>query len=796
MTLLSRGITSSQGPSSLDNVITKLQKDQQTVENQISTFNNNLYGVKSSMNYVGEKGKSVLQTYNSQIESLMEQYAADPSQEIKTQISELVVQAKDFANKATAERQVGVEQLNDIVANPQNYDISVEEARRIFAERYDTPLETTFDPQTKEILIRGQEGPIRLGAYGQYNGEDPFFVPKKSDMEVIKPSGEWASQNKDLFDLKSSTLQSDVQSSFVKSARYDDKLASTAVYNYLLDVEKMNLSSMSETGVSKAVQDVMNDPERLNAALEHQGNIEAQKLGGYVTSVNDKAMNEEWDKVFTGGVNDLDEEPSYEAYSIDNGMTGTASKGVAPNAGVFDTYDLKTPVDGSLVTSLGEDARITSFNVDEIGRFHVIEEVIEVDGDGNEIIVEKEKVYEAGSDVYRSLKNIIPAQVRAKMQGNSQRRAGEYKSQMSNQRFQQAQQRTQERQRREQEEQTALTKEAEEKAESTRAESDARTEEQKAADVSKVVSDVGLNSPASDRQTQGVFDATTYGGQPTIRKISEILVEKGFTPEQISQTLKSDTYGRMLEDKGLSPESSSLRRAASGIADSVFGWAGYKSGMQENIEKMAGVAEEAMMRDSMRANITQGAREGARDSEKPSEDIQLMIPKDRKAKAQNYEVIRNVAREEGLPFPEAVAAQFAMESAYGEKLPAKNNFFGIKYTPRMQRIYEEKGINTSQGSEVTTSEFYDGQTESRIQDTFFNFETPRDAIKAYKIFIEENPRYKSALESDSTETYLRRLKSAGYATDPDYDKKLIQVVNDNERIVQDFDNGQGKETAR
>lgn len=761
MTLLSKGIGNTDGIGALDKLITKLEADKKSVENNVDTFNNNLYGVKSSMNYVGEKGKSILQSYNNTIESLMGQYASNPSKELETKISELVVQAKDFANKAVAERQVGLEQLNAIVANPEQYDMTVEEARRMFTERYDTPVQATFDLEKNEMFLKSESGATRLGAYGQYNGEDPFYIAKRSEMQTIKPVGEWANANKDLFDLNSKTYKQDVVDSFVKTARYDDQLASTAVYNYLSGVEKMNIGSMSETAVSKAVQDVINDPDRFNEALKYHGELEAGKLNAYSTSEANKKFKDSWDSTFTGGVNTL-EETRTEYLSAPE--FGTVTEAVSPNAGVIKTYDLKAPIDNSLVTVMPENKRVVSFNVGADGRFYVQEEVIELDEDsGKEYIRVVENSYAAGSDMYESLKNIIPADVRKRLFDESTANANAISERRNRDRFENARRNT-ERAKEQTPKEGPLTK--------------SMTEDQKAVEAANVVAEIGLNSPVSAPQTQGAFDATTYGGQPIVRDIAERLTDKGYDAEQIKSALQSKRFEEIMKREELSPERSAFRRVTSGALDTVFGWMGYESKMSKDTNRMTDLVEQEIIQQQSDKSFAKEAdvREQEREAAKADDNLVLFDSNTKKGRAQNYDLIRDIAREEGLKFPEAVAAQFAKESSYGRQVAGKNNFFGIKYTDRMQRIFEERGINTSEGRSVTTPEYYDGQ-RTEIQDTFFNFDSIRDAIKAYKVFIEENPRYGEALKADSTSGYLEGLQKAGYATDPNYASSLMNYVS-------------------
>jgi flagellum-specific peptidoglycan hydrolase FlgJ len=788
MTLLSKGIGQTGGLGALDTLITKLDADKKAVEGQIDTFNSNLYGVKSSMNYVGEKGKSILQTYNDNITSLMDQYAADPSQELKSKISELVVQAKDFANKAVAERQVGVEQLSKIIANPEKYDISVEEARKMFAERYDTPVQASFNAENNEMFIEGPTGPIRLGADGQYNGENPFFVPQRSEMQQISPVGAWGTENKGLFDINSNDFEQDVVSSFAENARYNDQLASTAVYNYLADVKKMDLKNMNETQVSKAVQDITNNPEELTKALDYHGKLEADKLKGMNKQTVDKETQKSFDNLFTGGVNTLEDERQ-EVFDVADGMT-TASGAIAPNAGVFRTNDLKTPISSKQVTALGDDTQIVSFNVGADGRFYVQEEVITLDEDDEEVITLRESVYRSGDDVYESLKNIIPAGVRQKLRDQSAANQSDYEDRVRENRMQRARSNTERKS-----QQTATT--TENQTQQTEEQPIQKTEEQKAADVSAIVADVGLNSPASQQQTQGAFDATTYGGQPAIRSIAETLVEKGYSQEEVANALKSDRFESTMQREGVKPEDSSLRRAFSNIADTAFGLFGYQSKMSKDVDKMAEIAEQVINQEKSDKMFAEEADKRMNEIEEKNKVSNVdLIPitanSSRRDKAENYRIIKEAAVRTGAPFPDVLAAQFAIESGYGKTHSGKNNVFGIKHNPRDAKFFEENGIKT--GSEnVTTHEVMNGK-KVKIKDDFFTFDSIDDAVKAYQLFIENNPRYEKALSAKTSEEYARELKNAGYATKPTYAESIIRVVNDNERIIEG--GSDNKSTAR
>jgi flagellum-specific peptidoglycan hydrolase FlgJ len=109
-------------------------------------------------------------------------------------------------------------------------------------------------------------------------------------------------------------------------------------------------------------------------------------------------------------------------------------------------------------------------------------------------------------------------------------------------------------------------------------------------------------------------------------------------------------------------------------------------------------------------------------------------------------------------FPEVVAAQAALESGWGKSVKG-GNYFGIK----------------GKGQSITTHEVIDGK-RVKIKDEFKTFDSFEDSVKGYKDFILNNPRYSDALQAGSPEEQAQALQDAGYATDPDYAKKLISIM--------------------
>lgn len=121
------------------------------------------------------------------------------------------------------------------------------------------------------------------------------------------------------------------------------------------------------------------------------------------------------------------------------------------------------------------------------------------------------------------------------------------------------------------------------------------------------------------------------------------------------------------------------------------------------------------------------------------------------------------ARVAGAKYPECVAAQWALESAWGKSTSGKNNFFGIK----------------GRGTSCSTWEDY-GNGPVNITASFRDFGTIQECItylvdRWYKDF----QGYKGVNRAGSREECARLLKAEGYATDPAYPQKLIHLMDQN-----------------
>lgn len=126
--------------------------------------------------------------------------------------------------------------------------------------------------------------------------------------------------------------------------------------------------------------------------------------------------------------------------------------------------------------------------------------------------------------------------------------------------------------------------------------------------------------------------------------------------------------------------------------------------------------------------------------------------------------------------PAVMLAQSALETGWGKHIITKsdgqssNNFFNIKADKSWQ------GDKAAKAS----LEFEDGVAVKK-QSNFRAYNNIAESFDDFVNFLQQNPRYKSALKTTANPTeYLNELQKAGYATDPNYAQKIINVLSRSE----------------
>jgi flagellar protein FlgJ len=130
-----------------------------------------------------------------------------------------------------------------------------------------------------------------------------------------------------------------------------------------------------------------------------------------------------------------------------------------------------------------------------------------------------------------------------------------------------------------------------------------------------------------------------------------------------------------------------------------------------------------------------------------------------------------VSRASGIP-QIFIMAQAALESGWGKSEimdangRSSHNLFGIKATDSW----------TGRVVEAQTTEYIDGQKVSRVE-KFRAYDSYQDSFKDFANLLRRNPRYQQVLKSvNDPVSYSHAMQRSGYATDPNYGKKLQSVI--------------------
>lgn len=132
---------------------------------------------------------------------------------------------------------------------------------------------------------------------------------------------------------------------------------------------------------------------------------------------------------------------------------------------------------------------------------------------------------------------------------------------------------------------------------------------------------------------------------------------------------------------------------------------------------------------------------------------------------------RKVAHASGLPL-RLIMGQAALESGWGRReirmADGSNsyNLFGIKAT----------GGWDGKVAEVMTTE-YEGGVARKVKQPFRAYDSYEHALADYARLITQSERYRQVVGAASADDAARKIQAAGYATDPNYADKLINVMD-------------------
>lgn len=129
-----------------------------------------------------------------------------------------------------------------------------------------------------------------------------------------------------------------------------------------------------------------------------------------------------------------------------------------------------------------------------------------------------------------------------------------------------------------------------------------------------------------------------------------------------------------------------------------------------------------------------------------------------------WDGVKEAARLAGAKYPEVVAAQWALESAWGKTVSGKHNYFGIKSS------------KDGEGTLVRTTEYVAGM-EIHVDAWFKNFSSLQECVSdLVNKWYKDYKGYKGVNRAGSINETCQLLVKEGYATDPAYATKLLNII--------------------
>ena len=142
-------------------------------------------------------------------------------------------------------------------------------------------------------------------------------------------------------------------------------------------------------------------------------------------------------------------------------------------------------------------------------------------------------------------------------------------------------------------------------------------------------------------------------------------------------------------------------------------------------------------------------------------------------------IIYEMAVKSGAEFPEAVVAQYQLETTSGEDNIGTNNFFNLKAVEGMD--YTEKVVDEYE---------VDGK---KVQEKakFINFDTAQEAVDyLVKLWYKDYKGYTGVeTGSENAGQVAEKLQAETFATDPNYADKLKKILKQNEGLINKIKEG-------
>ena len=223
-----------------------------------------------------------------------------------------------------------------------------------------------------------------------------------------------------------------------------------------------------------------------------------------------------------------------------------------------------------------------------------------------------------------------------------------------------------------------------------------------------------------------------------------------------------------------------------GLADAIARQLERQSGIGADSSKMQALDRRLPPARGTSLTVSVGGQGGSGASGPISSSATSAVPGSGTERAQSF-VKRHTSAAEAASAATGIPASFmlaqaAHETGWGRREikgadgTNSNNLFGIKAGG------DWKGPTVT----ATTTEVYDGQAV-KVQAKFRAYATPEDSFRDYARMISQSPRYSNVMNGLQTASadavgFAQGLQKAGYATDPDYARKLSRVIDTTVRL--------------
>lgn len=134
-----------------------------------------------------------------------------------------------------------------------------------------------------------------------------------------------------------------------------------------------------------------------------------------------------------------------------------------------------------------------------------------------------------------------------------------------------------------------------------------------------------------------------------------------------------------------------------------------------------------------------------------------------------FEAAQKESLSSGVPAA-ITAAQAILETGYGKSVPTDINTKKYSYN-----LFGIKGVGAAGSVSVYTHEVINGD-RVKIIDKFQAYNSFSESMTGRTKFLKQNMRYRFLFNSNDPKVWAEGLQKAGYATDPNYAKTLISIM--------------------